>query len=104
MSPAPPAGSFSDLKLQAHGVVHGASELLLAPEVSLGRLDGHVAEREMNLVEFADVRISAVYEYIHQHEGALVSGAYSASLPSPRNMRWHRVMPGDEIARTPGFV
>jgi hypothetical protein len=35
------------------GIVHRAPELLLAPEVALGRLDGHVAEQKLNLVEFA---------------------------------------------------
>jgi len=33
-------------------VVHGVPQLLLAAEVALGRLDRHVAQQELDLVEF----------------------------------------------------
>jgi hypothetical protein len=34
-------------------IVHSDSELLFASEVPLRRLDGHVAEEELDLLEFA---------------------------------------------------
>jgi hypothetical protein len=34
-------------------IVHRDSELLFASEVALSRLDGDVAEQELNLIEFA---------------------------------------------------
>jgi hypothetical protein len=33
-------------------VIHGDSKLLLTAEVLFGRLDGHVTEQELDLVEF----------------------------------------------------
>ena len=43
-----PLGSRFDPDL----VIHGASQLLLTAEVMLGRLDGHMPEQELDLVEF----------------------------------------------------
>jgi hypothetical protein len=40
-------------RVEAQSIIHRAAELLLAPEVAFGRLDGHVAEQKLNLVEFA---------------------------------------------------
>ncbi len=36
----------------SQSVVHGTPELLLAPEIPFGRLDGYVAEEELDLFEF----------------------------------------------------
>jgi hypothetical protein len=40
-------------RLDADLVVHGEPELLFTAEVMFRRLDGHVTEEELNLVEFA---------------------------------------------------
>jgi len=44
------AGRF---RLDAHPVVDGVAELLLAAEVSLRGLDGDMPEQELDLIEFA---------------------------------------------------
>lgn len=50
----PPCGSRSRrIGLDPKPVVHGVPELLLAAEVAFGRLNRHVAQQELNLVEFA---------------------------------------------------
>ena len=51
-SALPPHGS-RPLGLDPEPVVHGMPQLLLAAQVALGRLDGHVPEKELDLVEFA---------------------------------------------------
>lgn len=41
------------IRFNAYVVVHGVPELLLAPEVALGRLNRNVPEEELDLVKFA---------------------------------------------------
>ena len=38
--------------LYSHLVVDGVTQLLLAAQIPLGRLDGDVSEQELNLVQF----------------------------------------------------
>jgi hypothetical protein len=40
-------------RFDSQSIVHGNSELLFAPEVTLGRLDGDVAEQKLDLIQFA---------------------------------------------------
>ncbi len=40
-------------RLDAHTVVDGVAELLLAPEVALRGLDSHMHKKESDLIEFA---------------------------------------------------
>jgi len=41
------------VRLDADPVVDGASQLLLAPEISLGGLDRDVTEQKLDLIQFA---------------------------------------------------
>jgi hypothetical protein len=43
----------SGIGFDSQSVVHRNPELLLASEVALGRLDGDVAEQELDLIQFA---------------------------------------------------
>ena len=43
----------SGIRVDAQSVVHGDSELLLASQVTLSRLDRDVAEQELDLIQFA---------------------------------------------------
>jgi len=43
----------SGIRFDAQSVVHGDSELLLASQVTLSRLDRDVAEQELDLIQFA---------------------------------------------------
>jgi hypothetical protein len=43
----------SGIRFDSQSIVHRDPELLFASEVALGRLDGDVAEEELELVEFA---------------------------------------------------
>ena len=45
--------SCRTFRLDAQRIVDGDSELLFAPEIPLRRLDGHVPEQELNLLQFA---------------------------------------------------
>jgi len=46
------------LRLEADHIVHGGLQVLFAAEVSLGRLDGHVPEQKLNLLECAAGEVS----------------------------------------------
>ena len=43
----------SKFRLKSHGVVHGVSELLLRPEIPLRRLNRHVSQEKLNLLQFS---------------------------------------------------
>ena len=65
-----PAGSFDDgrplgpdskgsvLRFDADPIIDGAANALLATQVSLGRLDGDVPEKKLNLLQFATRRVA----------------------------------------------
>jgi DNA-binding beta-propeller fold protein YncE len=44
--------------LDAQAIVHGAPEFLLAPEVPLRRLNGHVPEEELDLIQLAACQVA----------------------------------------------
>jgi len=46
-------GRLGFLGFDADPVVDGAAQLLLAPQVTFGRLDGDVAEQKLDLIQFA---------------------------------------------------
>jgi hypothetical protein len=46
-------GWSSKIWFDSQTIVHGIPELLLASEIALRRLDGNVAEQELDLVQFA---------------------------------------------------
>jgi hypothetical protein len=48
-------GVLAHKTLEAQVVVHGDRDLLLRPEVALGRLDGGVTEQELDLLQIAAV-------------------------------------------------
>jgi hypothetical protein len=68
---APGACRSSGIGLDADPVVHRDSELLLASEVALRHLDRHVAEQELNLIEFPAGKMAE-------------TGARTPRPPSPR--------------------
>jgi hypothetical protein len=47
------ASGSSGIGFDSQSVVHRNSELLLASEIALGRLDGDVAEQKLDLIQFA---------------------------------------------------
>ena len=49
----PGGGRSSGIGLDSQPVVHCNPELLLASEIALRRLDGDVAEQELDLIQFA---------------------------------------------------
>jgi hypothetical protein len=44
--------------LDSHFVVDCVTQLLLATEILLGRLDGYVSEQELNLIQFAAGKVA----------------------------------------------
>jgi hypothetical protein len=50
--------SCGGVRFDPKPVVHGTSELLLAPQVAFRRLDGHVAQEKLDLLEFAAGKVT----------------------------------------------
>ena len=66
----------SGIRFDAQPVVHSDAELLLASEVALSRLDRHVAEQELDLIEFAAGDVA------QPGTGAAEIGGASFSMPA----------------------
>jgi len=77
-------------------VVHGESEVLLAVEVLLCRLDRHVAEQELDLVELASGQMTEPRTCPSQRMGRqlIYSGGLVRSLDDlPKHLRRHALAP-----------
>ena len=76
--PRPPS---SRVRLDAQVIVHGAPELLLAAKVPLGRLNRHVAQEKLDLVQFP-----AVQPYGHRRDEWTVpaAGAVAPAVGAPQ--------------------
>jgi hypothetical protein len=77
-------------------VVHGNSQLLLTAEVMLGRLDGHVPEQELDLVELSAGQMTEAGTGAPQLVGRQLidSGCLSRFLGNlPRHFRRHAMAP-----------
>src|SRR5262249_2697215 len=91
----------SSIRLDAKPVVHGDPELLFASEVALRGLDGDVPEEELDLIQFAAIKVAEARagspqvvrrqpvgarasrrrpDYIHQHLGRHAISPDTASL------------------------
>jgi hypothetical protein len=51
-------GALFTLWFDADSVIHGRADTLLAAELSLGGLDGYVAEQKLNLLQFTSGRVA----------------------------------------------
>ena len=94
--PLTTAGSCGGIRFDAEPIVHGASELLLASEIPLRRLDGDVAEEELDLLEFATGQVAQPAHVRRRSCGASFSmPACAAAGPDdiPQHLRLHPVAP-----------
>ena len=53
-----PGSSSQGIWFEPHRVVHGTPQPLLAPKVTLRRLDRDVPEEELNLIQFASGQVT----------------------------------------------
>jgi hypothetical protein len=79
----------SGVRLDSQSVVHGNPELLLASEVALCRLDGNVAEQELDLIQFTAREVAEAGARAPQ----IVRGQLCRCLREPLRRASHHTAP-----------
>jgi hypothetical protein len=89
-------------RLEPDVVVHCNPELLFAAEISFSRLYGHVPEEELNLIQFADRKLTQTVRTAPEIMGASFSMPHRAAASLTTSHRTFGVIPSPHIL--PGLL